>query len=213
MQRKIVIFVILVLTIPSMAFFLVTYLQNNHAAVPIYYNLGVDENGETKYHEVPDFTLTDHHGTSFSLEDVEGQILVVDFFFTHCPSICPMMTRNLQLVREAFGLGDEVAILSFTVDPERDDPERLSAYAKKFKAEWENWVFLTGEKKDLYWLARKGFYLSATDGDGGPNDFIHSENLVLVDVNRRIRGYYDGTKRTQVEQLIRDIQKLKRQKA
>ena len=119
------------------------------------------------------------------------------------------MTRSLKTVQDAFEEErDGILFNSFSIDPGRDHPGRLKIYAQKFSIATDNWQFLTGDKKDIYKLARNGFRIVATDGDGGPNDFIHSEKLVLIDRQRRIRGYYDGTNLEDVNNLIHDIKKL-----
>jgi protein SCO1/2 len=179
---------------------------------------------ETRYSELPSyspeyvegtfgitpFELINHDGDVITEAAMDGKITVVNYFFTHCPSICPKMTRNLKHVQDLYNDEPSVQIFSYTVDPKRDSSARLAAYADKFAIQLGQWQFITGDKKDLYRLARNAYRLSATDGDGGPGDFIHSENLVLVDQKGRIRGYYDGTDRKQVDQLITDIAKLKK---
>jgi len=118
------------------------------------------------------------------------------------------MTSNLKLVQDAFKNDDNVVIISFTVDPETDTAGRLKWYANHFSINTSKWNLLTGDKKDIYKLARESFYVSAGDGDGGPDDFIHSDKLVLIDKQKQIRGYYTGTEKNDVEKLIHDIKKL-----
>ncbi|RYG29073.1 MAG: SCO family protein, partial [Chitinophagaceae bacterium] len=139
------------------------------------------------------------------------KIVVVDFFFTHCAAICPRMTAGVKQVQQAFSK-DELHIASISVDPERDSVGRLRWYQEKFSIDPANWELLTGDKKEIYKMARNSFMVVATDGDGGPADFIHSEKLVLVDKQKRIRGYYNGTDEKEVRALIADIQKLKNEK-
>jgi protein SCO1 len=140
--------------------------------------------------------------------DLKGKVWVADFFFTRCPTICPVMTNNLQDVQEAFLGNENLKILSFTCDPEYDRPEQLSNYAAAFAADTKQWQFVTGEKSSLYRFARNELSITATDGDGGETDFIHEQYLVLVDKDGFIRGFYDGTKPYEVKLLIRDIKKL-----
>src|SRR5687768_17033043 len=118
------------------------------------------------------------------------------------------MARSLKRVQEAYGGDPGLLFASFSVDPERDRPEQLRSFAAKFGITG-SWQLLTGEKKALYRMARNSFRIVATDGDGGPDDFIHSEKLVLIDNQKRIRGYYDGTSEKETDQLIHDIKKLK----
>jgi protein SCO1/2 len=119
------------------------------------------------------------------------------------------MTSNLKKVNRAYEADNEIFFNSISVDPDRDNPGQLKAYAKRFHIETSNWDLLTGNKKDIYKLARNSFMVVATDGDGGPDDFIHSERLVLIDKQRKIRGYYNGTSEKDTDQLIADIKKLK----
>jgi protein SCO1 len=133
---------------------------------------------------------------------VKGKVYVVDYFFTTCQSICPIMSKQLDRVyREQ----KDVLILSHTVDPETDTPGALNAYAKKFNADSKRWIFLTGSKPELYDLARTGYLLDAQEGNGGEEDFIHTQNFALIDKKGRIRGYYDGTDSSSVSDLITDI--------
>ncbi len=157
------------------------------------------------YGEIPEFNLIEHHGGEISLERLKGNVWVADFFFTSCAGICPRMTEQMTRVQEAFRNDPRVKLVSFTVDPERDSVWVLSEYAKGWGAVNGKWFFVTGEKKKIYELARLGFKLPVDDGDGGPEDFIHSDKFVLVDAKGRIRGYYSGTDHEEVDKLIRDI--------
>ncbi len=154
------------------------------------------------------FNFLNQDNKSFGTEDIKGKVWVADFFFTRCPTICPAMTNNLQDVQDAYLDNENLKILSFTCDPEHDRPEQLSNYAAAFAADTKQWNFITGDKTELYRFARNELYITATDGDGGPTDFIHEQYLVLVDKNGYIRGFYDGTKPYEVKLLIRDIKKL-----
>ncbi len=192
-------FVSAVMIIPISAFFVVNWYQNKFERLPIL---------NTQSDEYVSFQLKNQNGIQVSNKDLEGKIVVTDFFFTHCPSICPKMTTNLKLIQEAAGNDSSILINSFSIDPERDSVGRLVEYASKFEVEGR-WNLITGDKKTIYQLARKRFMVDATDGDGGPNDFIHSDKFVLLDQKGRIRGYYEGTDENQVKQLIADMKKLK----
>lgn len=163
---------------------------------------------------VPAFSLTAHTGTPINLDDLQGKVWVTNFFFTTCRSICPVMQENMVEVQKVFAGNPRVRIVSFTVDPERDTPEVLRAYAQRKGAIPGQWTFVTGEKKAIYRLARQGFKLAAEDVpeeiQGTRHDFIHSEKFVLVDSQGRIRGYYSGLDMEQVRQLIDDIRYLLR---
>ncbi len=157
------------------------------------------------YGEIPEFSLIDHHGKEINLNRLRGSVWIADFFFTSCAGICPRMTEQMTRVQEAFKNNPRVKIVSFTVDPETDSVWVLSMYAKGWGAIDGKWFFVTGEKKKIYDLARRGFKLPVEEGDGGPGDFIHSDRFVLVDAKGRIRGYYAGTDPEEVDKLIKDI--------
>lgn len=161
---------------------------------------------DTVYHQVKDFTLTNQLGEKVSLYDIKNRIVVVDFFFTSCPTICPTLTRNLKMVQEAYNKHDTlIQILSLTVDPERDTAQKLKAYADKYSIDPKNWWLLTGDKKEIYDLARHEFFVNAVQGDGGPDDFIHTEKFVVIDKDRYIRGYYNGLDTNDVRRMVNDI--------
>jgi protein SCO1/2 len=146
---------------------------------------------------------------------MKGKIAVVEYFFTTCKSICPIMNRQMQRVDAAFKNDSDIQIFSFTVDPETDDVQQMKKYATSHQATSGKWHFLTGEKADLYALARKSFFVlkpaeAQNLGDAG-SDFIHTNNFVLVDKQLRIRGYYDGTSEKEVNQLISDIKRLQKE--
>ena len=163
-------------------------------------------------HRIGDFSLKNQFGETISLDDVKGKVFVVEYFFTTCGTICPEMTEQMTRVQHEFKGNDQVKILSFTVDPDYDDVEVLNAYAEKYGAKEGQWHFLTGTKEELYSLARKSFFVlkpaeAQNLGDAG-SDFIHTNNFVLVDQKLRIRGYYDGTSREEVSDLMEDIKIL-----
>lgn len=196
-------FVLLVFIVPVLAWLVMRYYENKVESLPV---LG------KKDHTIADFTLVNQDGEAMGTRDWQGRIVVVDFFFTHCPTICPEMTMSLKKIRSEFEDDHDVLIQSISIDPERDSVGRLRQYAADYNINHRDWDLLTGEKKYIYRLARNSFMVVATDGDGGPDDFIHSEKLVLIDPKRRIRGYYDGTNNPEVKQLITDIKKLKDEK-
>lgn len=161
---------------------------------------------DTVYHQVKNFTLTNQLGEKVNLDDFKNRILVVDFFFTSCPTICPTLTTNLKMVQEAYNKHDTlIQILSLSVDPERDTVEKLKTYADKHNIDPKNWFLLTGDKKEIYDLARYEFFVNAVQGDGGPDDFIHTEKFVVIDKDRYIRGYYNGLDTNEVRRMVNDI--------
>jgi protein SCO1/2 len=201
---------------------LVLYFVNSnqatvlHKKLPVMGNHRLDtvslENGkfriDTIFHRIPDFSFINQAGNPINQELVQGKVYVCDYFFSTCQSICPIMSDQLERVAEAYKNEKDFMILSHTVDPETDTPEILNAYAQKHKARMEQWLFLTGEKESLYNLARQGYLLDARESFGGEEDFIHTQNFALIDKQRRIRGFYDGTAPDQVNQLIKDIRFL-----
>jgi len=163
---------------------------------------------DTAYHTVQNFSFTDQDGKTVTEKNFEGSIYVTDFFFTTCHSICPIMSTQMERIADKFKGNNEVKFLSHTVDPEIDTVEQLKTYAIKHNADSNQWKFVTGEKKALYEIARTGYLLNAEEGDGGPDDFIHTQNFALIDKDKRIRGFYDGTDSTEINQLMKDIDLL-----
>tara|TARA_Y100000589_G_scaffold246893_1_gene234767 strand:- start:87175 stop:87870 length:696 start_codon:yes stop_codon:yes gene_type:complete len=162
-----------------------------------------------KQHRVGDFKLIDQMGNTVTPENFKGKIYVTDFFFTTCGTICPKMTKQMVRVYDEFKDNPEVMILSHTVTPEIDSVEVLRAYAENLGVKDDSkWIFVTGDKKQIYNLARKVYFAATTEGDGGANDFVHTENFVLVDKEKRLRGFYDGTSKDDVDRLIDDIYTL-----
>lgn len=202
------IFVILVFVLPATAWVVMDWYEDKMDALPVLGPLS-NEAGHMVQHTITDFTLQNQDGQMVSTETWKNKIVVADFFFTHCPAICPKLTSSLKKVQEQYQHDTILLFNSITVDPERDSAVVLKQYTTRFLIDTRNWQLLTGDKKDIYKLARNSFMLVATDGDGGPTDFIHSEKLVLIDKQKRIRGYYTGTDDKEVERLIRDIRKLK----
>jgi protein SCO1/2 len=201
-------YTLILIVVPVIAFAAATMLKNRYEKLPVY-NSTVNTNVEDKNpHFIQTFTLTNQEGKAFSDAELNNKIYVADFFFTSCTSACPKMTKNLMLVQNALSKDNDVKLISFTVDPETDSAQRLKWYAGVFKIDPNKWNLLTGSKKEIYRLAREDFFVSASDGDGGPDDFIHSDKLVLIDKRKQIRGYYTGTDESSVEQLIHDIKKL-----
>ena len=193
------IFMAVVVLLPMGVFAIVKWYEHSYTRLP---ELGPRD------HEIANFQLTDQTGRTVSLQNWNDKIVVANLFFTHCPSVCPKMIRSLKRVQQVYANDPQLLINSFTVDPERDSVAQLARYASMADIR-NNWQLITGSKKDIYKLARKSFLIVATDGDGGPNDFIHSELLVLIDQQKHIRGFYNGTDEGEVTNLLRDIKRLK----
>ncbi|MEJ6589087.1 MAG: SCO family protein [Crocinitomicaceae bacterium] len=164
-------------------------------------------------HYIQDFEFFDQKNQRFQSSSIKDKIWVVEYFFATCKGICPIMNAQMQRVQSAHEKDTNVVILSFTVDPDQDTPEALGLYADEHGAIAGKWFFLTGEKSMLYELARKSFFLlkpaeAKNQGDAG-GDFIHTNNFVLIDRDKQIRGYYDGTNPKEVDALILDVSRLK----
>ena len=162
-----------------------------------------------KYHTIADFSLTNQNGKQITQQDYKDKIYIADFFFTTCPSICPIMTKNMAAIQQTILEDDEVLLLSHSVTPDIDSVPRLKAYALEKGVIDRKWNLVTGDKKQIYELARKSYLAVKSDGDGGPYDMIHTENFILVDKERRIRGFYDGTNSEDIARLRTDLNTLK----
>jgi protein SCO1/2 len=165
---------------------------------------------DTIYAEIPPFSFTDRYGRPFTEKNVEGKIIVADFFFTRCTTICPKMSIQMQQLQlklddEAF---KDVVFLSHTVDPENDTPEVLDNYARKLQADTARWKFLTGHAPDIYRMGNTGYLLSALEDSTAAEDFVHDSRFVLVDKDRHIRGYYEGTTAAGMNALAADLKML-----
>jgi protein SCO1/2 len=182
--------------------------------LPIYGERKVIQNqngqADTLYHQVPEFTLLNQDSVLFGTDNFKNKIFVADFFFASCKTICPKMATNLIVAQKKLNfLKKNFGIISITVDPENDKPYKLKEYAKKVHAEPDMWNFLTGDKKLIYSLALNGFLVNALeDTSKSIPDFLHSEKLILVDRQRRIRGYYDGTSTAEINRLIDEVRVL-----
>lgn len=162
-------------------------------------------------HTVPPFALLDTDSAEFSHVNCEGQLRVIDFFFTTCPTICPIMSSQMARLQAGIkdrGLAGDVRLISHSVDPENDTPSQLKAYGERLGQDPEVWTLLTGNKEDIYDLARNGYFLTAIESDTAAGGIFHSDIFALVDRSGRIRGYYDGTDTEEVDQLLEDVQRL-----
>jgi protein SCO1 len=161
---------------------------------------------------LPDFSLTERSGNTVTLATLKGKVWIADFIFTNCAGPCPMMTRQMSGLQAALAGEPDVQLVTFTVDPARDTPERLTEYAQQFRAHPQRWLFLTGDKQAIYDLSTQGFKLAAlVEGDElatSDHPILHSTKFVLVDRQGQIRKYYDGTSAEEVDQLKVDAARL-----
>ncbi len=164
-----------------------------------------------KFHKIAPFEMTNQNGETITDEDYNGKIYVADFFFTTCPTICPKMTANMGELQRVFRKDSQVMLLSFSVTPKVDSVAQLKRYATEKGVEDSKWNLVTGDKKEIYTLARQSYLAVKSDGDGGKYDMIHTENFILVDPEQRIRGFYDGTDSEALQILVDDILLLKKE--
>jgi protein SCO1/2 len=233
MNTKALYGLMLALLVPIICYFIIKQKSETNPLVPRHYIYDsvttVNKKGknveDTVWHRLPNFTLTNQFGKQVSLNDIVGvnvkdgvadtsnRIIVADFFFTHCPTICPTLTTNMkrlqQSITNAQRVGDKspnfIQFLSFSIDPERDSVHRLKAWADRFQVDPSNWWLLTGDKKTIYDLCINDMKLGLVDGEGVDTSFIHTDRFVLIDRNRNIRGYYHGLDSTSISKLSGDI--------
>ena len=205
-----------ILFIPGVAYLILRTGTNNYQHLevfgpkePITKTVNGKTMTDTLYHTVSNFSFIGHDSSLVTQELFKNKIYIADFFFTTCKSICPKMSNNLMRVQNEFRDDNNILILSHTVDPEHDTPSVLDEYAKKHNVIRGKWFFVTGDKKQLYDMARNSYFITAMDGDGGPDDFIHSEQMALIDKEGRIRGFYDGTDYNEITRLIEEVKVLR----
>ena len=166
---------------------------------------------QKKYHKIADFNLINQNGKIITQEDYKDKIYVADFFFTTCQTICPIMTTNMAAIQKEIIDDIDVMLLSHSVTPQIDDVAQLKKYALEQGVDDKKWNLLTGDKKQIYELARKSYLAVKTFGNGDEYDMIHTENFMLIDKKRQIRGFYDGTNKEDIERLLDDIKILKKE--
>ncbi len=176
--------------------------------LPYYGQKNSMKDGDTSYHTVKPFCFTNQYNEKVTEETVNGKIYVTDFFFTTCQSICPIMSSELERVYKQFANRKDVLILSHTVSPEEDSVNVMMDYATLHSVKDKRWLFLTGDKKHLYDMARTSYLLNMEEGNGDEDDFIHTQNFALVDKEMHLRGFYDGTDSIEVSRLITDMNLL-----
>lgn len=193
----------IVLGVAFLAYYYKVNLEHQKAKLPV---IGTEQN-----HHIAPFSFTNQDGKTITNADVKGKIYVVSYFFATCKSICPKMNENMTKVYKAFQGNQDVLILCHTVDPQKDTVAALKLYSTRFDADSRQWMFLTGDKKQLYDMARYSYLINAEDTANGvtiEDDFIHDQHYVLIDRYGRIRGFYDGLENDKVAKLIVDIKDL-----
>lgn len=221
MNQKALYAVMLAILLPLLAYFIVKRKSETAVAMPKHYLpdsvVSVTKKGkkvnDTAWHQVADFSFVNQEGKKVTLDSLKGKIIIADFFFTRCPTICPSLTRNMKRLAESIHNGQRVGdrtnkkvhFISFSIDPERDSVERLKFWADKFQINPEQWWLLTGEKKEIYDLIINELKIPAQDGMGIDTDFVHTDHFVLIDSNRHVRGYYHGLDSLALKDLSKDL--------
>ncbi len=204
----------MVIILPVGSYLLVNSLSKDAVLMPkrYFYDtvLSVTRDGktmqDTQWHKIKPFKLTNQFGKEVGLDDLPGKIIITDFFFTSCPSICPTLTRNMKRLQDAFVKTDTIVrFVSFTVDPERDSAQRLKAYGDKFGINHDTWWMLTGPKKEIYDIALHEFKANIAQEEGVDTGFIHTDKFFLIDKDRVVRGWYNGLDSVNLDRLIRDV--------
>jgi len=214
--RKYKFFGIVFLILSTIIISIIYYILKPKRILPIYQPSQVNSEMvdttiqyQKKYHTIADFSLTNQNGETITQDNYKDKIYVADFFFTTCQTICPILTKNMSDVQKRIINDDEIMLLSHTVTPKIDTVAQLKRYAIEKRVNDSKWNLVTGDKKQIYELARKSYLAVKDNGDGGPFDMIHTENFILVDKARQIRGFYDGTNPDEIDRLLEDIKILK----
>jgi len=210
---KKIIVLVLILAVPGFLYYLLTSQgKNRYKPLPFFgpkplsgtfHTFHGKKIPDTLYHTAADFRLEDQDAKPVSFKTIGPQILVVNFFYTHCPNTCNQVNAGMDSLAKYYGKNKLVTFASITVDPERDKPEVLKAYAAKYHRPASKWFFLTGDTSQIYQFARKGLLVDALQN--GKDDFVYSNKLILLDPEHRIRGYYDGTLPTDVARLADEL--------
>lgn len=211
----------LALLLPLTAYFIVKGKSEKAVTMPRHYLpdsvTTITKKGkkveDTAWHQVADFSLLNQEGKIINWDSLKGKIVIADFFFTHCPTICPGLTMNMKRMAESIHNGQRVGdktnkkvhFLSFSIDPERDSVERLKYWADRYQVNPEQWWLLTGNKKMIYDLIIEEMKVGLVDGQGVDTNFIHSDRFVLIDSSRHVRGYYSGLDTTALARLSKDL--------
>lgn len=165
-----------------------------------------------EFHTIRTFSVTDQQGQTFTEKDMNGKICITDFFFTMCPGICPKLTNSMAWLQDSFANDKNILLLSYSVTPDRDSVQVLKRYAEQHNIQYKKWKLLTGGKTEIYDLGRHYFFVEEDEGVKRPDSvFLHTENFVLTDKNRHIRGIYNGLDKSSMQQLVNDVAVLEKE--
>jgi protein SCO1/2 len=214
MKRTTIIALLVVAVLPVISYLLVEDLSKDAVQMPRRYfydtvvvkkEKGRDVN-DTVWHKVRPFKLKNQFGKEVGLDDLNGKIVIADFFFTSCPSICPKLTRNMKRLQDAFKKTDTIVrFVSFSVDPERDSVSKIKAYGDRFSIDHDTWWMLTGDRKEIYDIALNEFKASIASEGNIDTGFIHTEKFFLLDRDKVVRGWYNGLDSVNLDRLIKDV--------
>ncbi len=191
--------------------------KSNNTVLPYFSDatftpIWLDDNSEEldTLHKIPAFKLIDQNGDTITDKTFDDKYYVTNFFFTTCPGICPQMTSNMAVLQDSFAYDNDVLLLSHSVTPTRDSVPALRAYAEEYDVSAQKWYLVTGEQQEIYRLGRRAYFIEEDLGIAKDLDeFLHTENFVLIDKNKHIRGIYNGLNKASVSQLIKDVKTLK----
>jgi protein SCO1/2 len=220
-SKKALLSLCIVALLPIVSYLIVKTASDDAVKMPAHYlpdtviNKVVDGKiiSDTVWHKVKNISLVNQLGDTVSLDDINGSIIIADYFFTRCPSICPTLTKHMKELQDAMRMKDSrrridssyVRFISFTVDPERDSSPVLKKYADKYAVNHDTWWFLTGDRNKIYDYALNELKIGLQDGEGVDSNFIHTQKFVLIDKYRNVRGYYDGLDTTAMSKLAEDL--------
>lgn len=214
MNKKAVLALMLAIVMPLAGYFIVDYLSKDSVHMPRRYFTPervdvIEKNGktvtDTVWHKVKNIQFTNQLGKKVSLYDLQGKIIVIDFFFTRCPSICPRLARSMKRLQDSFKKNDSIVqFISISIDPQRDSVPQLRAFADRFNANHDSWWFVTGDKKEIYDFALNELKAGLADKEVD-SSFIHTENFFLLDSSFVVRGWYNGFDTVKQAQLVQDI--------
>ena len=221
MNKKALYAVMLAILLPLVSYFIVKRKSEHAIRMPRHYFsdtvLTITKKGkhvtDTVWHQVADFALTNQENMPVSWDSLRGKIVIADFFFTRCPTICPSLTKNMKRLAESINNGKRVGdktnkmvhFLSFSIDPERDSVERLKNWADRFQVNPEQWWLLTGNKREIYNLIINEMKIPVEDGQGIDTNFMHTDHFVLIDSSRHVRGFYHGLDSASLAKLSEDL--------
>jgi protein SCO1/2 len=200
--------VLSILIFPMIFFLILSKGKNNYKHLDFFGPKEVNASGDTAYFTVPDFRLVNQNGDTVSQKNLDGKIYVANFFFASCPGVCPKMTDEVKQVQDEFKKNNDVLFISHTVDPEHDSLPALKTFAEKHGADLTKWFFVTGNRDSIYNLAIKGYLVPAAQDARAEGGFLHSQDLLLVDKEKRIRGIYDSMEPEDIKRLKDEIKVL-----